>query len=228
VPRIRPGCGRSTILGDGAQFRDLLKPLKLDSTTEDAWYEVISGVASRIRNYRLPVQTITVDDYESDRRLPLLRADKRNYATPGLDARGTTQAGLDREGDRPDTRFHEPPALSTAAGTTRKTAALGWMRPRARPASASDGCESDHMDDGAPVAVIVPLRTRTRAWTWTTAARLCRWRPSHSRDAKTTPEQAHSPDSFSGGPRRPAGEPGRRCRGGPRTRAHQTDARGGR
>lgn len=55
----------SALLAEGAQFRELLKPLELDSVTEDAWYEILSGVASRIRDYRLPVQTISVDDYET-------------------------------------------------------------------------------------------------------------------------------------------------------------------
>ena len=55
----------SAILADGAQFRELLKPLELDNETEDTYYEVISDVAKRIRDYHLPVQTITVDDYET-------------------------------------------------------------------------------------------------------------------------------------------------------------------
>lgn len=55
----------SQILRDGAQFRELLKPLELDPSTEDEWYELISDVAKKIRDYRLPVQTITVDDYET-------------------------------------------------------------------------------------------------------------------------------------------------------------------
>jgi hypothetical protein len=55
----------SEILRDGAQFRELLRPLSLEKETEDAWYEVISDVAKRIRDYHLPVQTISVDDYET-------------------------------------------------------------------------------------------------------------------------------------------------------------------
>ena len=55
----------SEILKEGAQFRELLAPLRLEQANEDAWYEVISDVAKRIRDYHLPVQTITVDDYET-------------------------------------------------------------------------------------------------------------------------------------------------------------------
>ena len=55
----------SAILQDGAQFRELLKPLDLSERERDDWYEVISDVAKRIRDYHLPVQTITVDDYET-------------------------------------------------------------------------------------------------------------------------------------------------------------------
>ncbi|HEU5142322.1 MAG TPA: DUF262 domain-containing protein [Solirubrobacterales bacterium] len=54
----------SSILADGAQFRQLLKPLALDKEHEDEWYEVLSDVARRIRDYHLPVQTVTIDDYE--------------------------------------------------------------------------------------------------------------------------------------------------------------------
>jgi hypothetical protein len=55
----------SSILRTGAQFRELLAPLNLDQANEDAWYQVISDVAKRIRDYNVPVQTITVDDYET-------------------------------------------------------------------------------------------------------------------------------------------------------------------
>ena len=55
----------SEILKEGAQFRELLAPLRLEQANEDAWYEVISDVAKRIRDYHLPVQTITVDYYET-------------------------------------------------------------------------------------------------------------------------------------------------------------------
>lgn len=55
----------SEILKDGAQFRGLLKPLNLDKDDEDAWYDVISEVAQKIREYHLPVQTVTIDDYET-------------------------------------------------------------------------------------------------------------------------------------------------------------------
>lgn len=56
--------GVSSILAAGAQFRQLLKPLELDEEREDEWYEVLSDVAKRIRDYHLPVQTVTIDDYE--------------------------------------------------------------------------------------------------------------------------------------------------------------------
>jgi hypothetical protein len=55
----------SRILADGAQFRELLDPLELEKEKEDAWYEVLSEVAKRIRDYHLPVQTLTSDDYET-------------------------------------------------------------------------------------------------------------------------------------------------------------------
>jgi hypothetical protein len=54
----------SSVLEDGAQFRQLLKPLELAEEQEDEWYEVLSDVAKRIRDYHLPVQTVTIDDYE--------------------------------------------------------------------------------------------------------------------------------------------------------------------
>jgi hypothetical protein len=54
----------SSILKEGAQFRQLLKPLDLDEEQEDEWYEVLSDVAKKIRDYHLPVQTVTIDDYE--------------------------------------------------------------------------------------------------------------------------------------------------------------------
>jgi hypothetical protein len=54
----------SAILREGAQFRELLKPLEMDEDEQDAWYEVISDVAKKVRDYRLPVQTVTIDDYE--------------------------------------------------------------------------------------------------------------------------------------------------------------------
>jgi hypothetical protein len=55
----------SGMLKDGAQFRELLKPLELPETERDAWYEVLSDVAKKIRDYRLPVQTVSIDDYEA-------------------------------------------------------------------------------------------------------------------------------------------------------------------
>lgn len=55
----------SGILKDGAQFRELLKPLELTEPEQDAWYEILSDVAKRIRDYRLPVQTVSIDDYET-------------------------------------------------------------------------------------------------------------------------------------------------------------------
>jgi hypothetical protein len=55
----------SEMLKEGAQFRELLAPLELARVEEDEWYEVISDVAKRIRDYHLPVQTVTVDDYET-------------------------------------------------------------------------------------------------------------------------------------------------------------------
>lgn len=55
----------SAILAPGAQFRDLIRPLGLDQATEDAWTDCISGVAQRIRDHPIPVQTVDVDDYET-------------------------------------------------------------------------------------------------------------------------------------------------------------------
>jgi hypothetical protein len=55
----------SAILEPGAQFRDLIKPLGLDQATEDEWTDRISGVARRIREHLIPVQTVDVDDYET-------------------------------------------------------------------------------------------------------------------------------------------------------------------
>jgi hypothetical protein len=55
----------SAILAAGAQFRELIKPLGLDQEEEDAWTDAISGVAKRIREYLVPVQTVDVDDYET-------------------------------------------------------------------------------------------------------------------------------------------------------------------
>ena len=55
----------SGILKDGAQFRELLKPLSLTEDQQDDWYEVLSDVAKKIRDYRLPVQTVSIDDYET-------------------------------------------------------------------------------------------------------------------------------------------------------------------
>ena len=55
----------AAILRDGAQFRELVRPLELEQPEEDAWTDVLAGVASRIRNYLLPVQTVHVDDYET-------------------------------------------------------------------------------------------------------------------------------------------------------------------
>ncbi|MET0601195.1 MAG: DUF262 domain-containing protein [Baekduia sp.] len=53
------------ILRSGAQFRELVKPLELDQDTEDAWTDVLAGVARHIREYSVPVQTVHVDDYET-------------------------------------------------------------------------------------------------------------------------------------------------------------------
>lgn len=55
----------SEILRPEAQFRDLLKPIDLSTDEGDAWYEILSHVAGRIRNYRVPVQTVSIDDYET-------------------------------------------------------------------------------------------------------------------------------------------------------------------
>jgi hypothetical protein len=55
----------SEILRSEAQFRDLVKPLDLSPDQEDEWTDLLSGVAQRIRNYMLPVQTIHEDDYET-------------------------------------------------------------------------------------------------------------------------------------------------------------------
>lgn len=50
----------SEMLQQGAQFRELVKPLGLEQEQEDAWTDVLSRVASRIRGYMLPVQTVHV------------------------------------------------------------------------------------------------------------------------------------------------------------------------
>jgi hypothetical protein len=55
----------SAILRDGAQFRELVRPLGLDQSREDEWTDILSGVARSIRDYLLPVQTVHVDDYET-------------------------------------------------------------------------------------------------------------------------------------------------------------------
>lgn len=55
----------SAILAKGAQFRELLRPLGLDPGQEDEWRDIIAGVAKRIREYLVPVQTVDVDDYET-------------------------------------------------------------------------------------------------------------------------------------------------------------------
>lgn len=55
----------SAILAAGAQFRDLIRPLALDQVTEDDWTDRISGVARRIREHMIPVQTVDVNDYET-------------------------------------------------------------------------------------------------------------------------------------------------------------------
>ena len=55
----------SAILAAGAQFRELIKPLGLEQAQEDAWTDTVSGVAKRIREYMIPVQTVDVDDYET-------------------------------------------------------------------------------------------------------------------------------------------------------------------
>jgi len=52
------------ILRSGAQFRELIKPLALEQDKEDAWTDVLATVASRVRGYSVPVQTVHVDDYE--------------------------------------------------------------------------------------------------------------------------------------------------------------------
>jgi hypothetical protein len=55
----------SAILAKDAQYRELLKPLALAQSTEDQWTDVLAGVAKRIREYLLPVQTVDIDDYET-------------------------------------------------------------------------------------------------------------------------------------------------------------------
>jgi hypothetical protein len=55
----------SEILREGAQFRDLVKPIGLGQDQEDEWTDLLSRVAQRIRNYMLPVQTIHEDEYET-------------------------------------------------------------------------------------------------------------------------------------------------------------------
>jgi hypothetical protein len=55
----------SAILAKGAQFRDLVRPLGLEQAAEDEWTDVLGGVAMRIRDYPVPVQTVDVNDYET-------------------------------------------------------------------------------------------------------------------------------------------------------------------
>lgn len=55
----------SDILRSGAQFRELIKPLQLEQDKEDAWTDILAKVASRIRGYSVPVQTVHVDNYET-------------------------------------------------------------------------------------------------------------------------------------------------------------------
>lgn len=55
----------SAILAPAAQFRDLIKPLELSQALEDDWTDCISGVAKRIREHLIPVQTVAIDDYET-------------------------------------------------------------------------------------------------------------------------------------------------------------------
>jgi hypothetical protein len=55
----------SGILASGAQFRDLIRPLGFEQAMEDEWTDCISGVAKRIREYLIPVQTVDVGDYET-------------------------------------------------------------------------------------------------------------------------------------------------------------------
>lgn len=54
----------SSILRNGAQYRQLLRPLGLAPDVEDAWTDDISGVARRILNFMIPVQTVSEDAYE--------------------------------------------------------------------------------------------------------------------------------------------------------------------
>jgi hypothetical protein len=55
----------SEILREGAQFRELVRPLALPSDQEDAWTDLLSILAQRVRNYMLPIQTIHEDEYET-------------------------------------------------------------------------------------------------------------------------------------------------------------------
>ncbi len=55
----------SAILAKDAQYRELVRPLSLDREIEDEWTDILRGVASRIRDYLLPVQTVDIDDYET-------------------------------------------------------------------------------------------------------------------------------------------------------------------
>lgn len=55
----------SQILQEGAQFRELVRPLALPPDQEDAWIDLLSIVAQRVRNYMLPIQTIHEDEYET-------------------------------------------------------------------------------------------------------------------------------------------------------------------
>jgi len=55
----------SEILRSGAQFRELIKPLRLNQADEDSWTDVLGDVARRVREYSVPVQTVHVDDYET-------------------------------------------------------------------------------------------------------------------------------------------------------------------
>jgi hypothetical protein len=62
--RDRAWISVAEMLRQDAQFRELLKPLGLEQSQEDDWTDILSRVASRVRNYMLPVQTVHVDDYE--------------------------------------------------------------------------------------------------------------------------------------------------------------------
>src|SRR5205823_2420677 len=56
----------SDFLRLGAQFRDIVRTAGIakDQSAEDLYTDHLKDVAQNVRGYRLPIQTITEDDYE--------------------------------------------------------------------------------------------------------------------------------------------------------------------